>query len=573
MIKHDVKLTLADSRLDKTDTQPIEPSSQAAEPDFSIRPVQLQKTPPCQAGCPNSGDIRGWLGIIAQHEKLGMSLEHAYEKAWEKIVECNPFPATLGRICPHPCETNCTRSDKDGTVAINALERFLGDWGLEKELPLPRIEGGTRSESIGVIGAGPAGLSFAYQMGRRGYPVTIYEKYSEPGGMLRYDIPDFRLPDIMIAAEIQRILDLGIELEFGIDVGHDISLNELRSRHKILFLGMGAQRSRRLGVPGENGPGVWSGIEYLRLRKWGYEVNVGGRVAVIGGGNTAIDAARMARRDGADVTVIYRRTRAEMPAIASEIEDALIEGITIQFLVTPTAIIRAGNDVRAIALQRMQLGEPDSSGSRRPVSIPGAADELPVDTVIVAISQELDRTALEDVRTSDGWLTADANGKLDENLWAGGDDRGLGIAGLAIAQGRQAAEAAHAELQGLSPQDGGSDAPVLREQVKTDFYETHLPVTRPRRPAEEWLQQPGVEIDQTISSDEARREAARCLSCGLCFGCQQCWMYCNAGGFFHLAEVEPGAYLTLITDQCEGCGKCIEICPSGFLSVSREIDS
>jgi NADPH-dependent glutamate synthase beta subunit-like oxidoreductase len=557
---------------DETDTQRSNLPSQPAAADFLIRPEQLQTLPPCQADCPNSGDIRGWLGLIAQHDKLGLSLETAYDMAWEKIVEFNPFPATLGRICPHPCETNCTRSDKDGAVAINALERFLGDWGLDNALPLPSRKTAAQSESIGVIGAGPAGLSFAYQMRRRGYPVTVYEKYSDPGGMLRYDIPAFRLPDAVLAGEIQRILDLGIEFKPSIEVGRDVSFDELRERHQILFLGMGAQKSRRLGVLGEDGPGVWSGIDYLRLRKLGHVVDLGARAAVIGGGNTAIDAARTARRDGVAVTVLYRRTRAEMPAIAGEIEDALTEGVKIEFLAAPAAIIRQGDAVQAMALQRMELGEPDDSGRRRPVPIPGAEDQLAVDAVIVAISQEPDWHALEHVPTSDRWLTADDTGRVDDDLWAGGDDRGLGIAGLAIAQGRQAAEAVHAELRSLPSKVSSGDAPVLKGQVKTDFYEPRQPLTRPRRPVEQWLTQPESEIDQTISSDAARREAARCLSCGLCFGCQQCWMYCNADGFLHLDKVGPGTYFALITDQCEGCGKCIEICPSGYLSVRRKLD-
>jgi len=262
-----------------------------------------------------------------------------------------------------------------------------------------------------------------------------------------------------------------------------------------------------------------------------------------------------------------------MPATAGEIEDALIEGVTIVFLVAPTAIVRTGDAVRAVALQRMELGEPDSSGRRRPVAIPGTQDQLSADAVIVAISRELDWGALEHLGTSEGRLTADATGKLDDNLWAGGDDRDPAIAGVAIAQGRQAAETAHAELRGLPTRKDGSDAPILREQVKTDFYEAHLPLTRPRRPEREWLNKPDLEIAQTISGDEARQESARCLSCGLCFGCQQCWMYCNAGGFFRLEKVEPGTYLALNTDRCSGCGKCIEVCPSGFLSVRREIDS
>ena len=551
----------------------IDPASDAVESSLALRPKPVRQIPPCQAGCPNSGDIRGWLGLIAQHEKLGLSLEEAYGKAWKKIAEFNPFPATLGRICPHPCETNCTRRDKDGTVAINALERFLGDWGLEHELPLPGAGDGVQSESIGVIGSGPAGLSFAYQMRRRGYPVTVYEKHPEPGGILRHDIPGFRLPESVLVAEIQRVMNTGIEFKPGMEVGRNISIDELRDRHDVVFLGVGAQHDRTLGIPGEAGSSVWSGIDYLERRKSGTEVLLGGRVVVIGGGNTAIDAARMARREGADVTVIYRRTRAEMPAIPSEIEDAVVEGIAFEFLAAPTAIARDGDTVQAIVLQRMEPGAPDHSGRCVPVPIPDAEIRLPVDAVIVAISQELDRDVLGNISVGDDWLVTDVSGKLGDKLWAGGDARGLGIAGLAIAQGRRAAEAVHAELRGLPTHDDGNDTPIRREQVKTDFYEAQLPVAPPRRPADEWLRQPDVEIDRTMSSDEARREAARCLSCGLCFGCQQCWMYCNAGGFFQLPEVELGTYFTLITDQCEGCGKCIEVCPSGFLSINREFDS
>jgi NADPH-dependent glutamate synthase beta subunit-like oxidoreductase/ferredoxin len=555
------------------DTSDKQRSSQSAESSsgqrFAIRPEQLPKVPPCQAHCPNAGDIRGWLGVIAQHKKLGLSLEAAYDRAWQKIVERNPLPATLGRICPHPCESHCNRDFKDGAVAINAMERFLGDWGLEKELPFPEPDSPPRSESVGVIGSGPAGLSFAYQMARRGYPITMYERAPEPGGMLQYAIPDYRLPKDVLAGEIRRILDLGVELKVDTDVGTDISLAEVQERHEILFLGIGAQHAQRLLVPGADGTSVWTGIEYLHQRKGGNHVELGKRVAVIGGGNTAIDSARMARRDGAEVIVLYRRTRAEMPAAASEIEDALTEGIKIEFLAAPTAIIRDGDAVQAIAFQRMELGEPDASGRRRPVPIPGAEHHLEVDSVIIAISQEPDWGRLKRPPAEGDWAETDGSGKVEEHVWAGGDDRRLGIASLAVFQGRQAAEAVHAELRGLPAESATSSTPISPEQVKMDYYQEQLPVTLPRRPTEEWLAKPDLEIARTITSDEAQREAARCLSCGLCFGCQQCYMYCNAGGMIRLDEVEQGTYFAFIPDICEGCGKCIDVCPCGFLSVAE----
>jgi formate dehydrogenase major subunit len=281
----------------------------------------------------------------------------------------------------------------------------------------------------------------------------------------------------------------------------------------------------------------------------------------------------MARRTGADVILVYRRTRAEMPAIATEIDDAATEGVTFEFLSTPTAIVRDGGAIRKIELQKMELGDPDETGRRRPVPVAGATDRLLVDAVIVAVSQSFDTASVAPVGTRGDELAADAAGRLDDHLWAGGDDRGLGIASLAIAQGRQAAEAAHAELRGQPVPDRDGDTPPTRARVKTAFYESRGPLRPDRLPAGEWLERPDAEIDRTMTNDEAEREADRCLSCGSCFGCQQCWMYCNAGGFVRLAEAAQGSYFALNTEVCEGCGKCIEVCPSGFLSVRRPVET
>jgi NADPH-dependent glutamate synthase beta subunit-like oxidoreductase len=541
----------------------IESPGTARKP-FHIRAQQLEKLPPCQARCPNSGDVRGWLGIIAQHEKNGLTLEEAYDRAWEHLVERNPLPATIGRICPHPCEDLCTRRDKDGAVSINAMERFLGDWAISRDLPLPRIRSTACTESVGVVGSGPASLSFAYQMARRGYPVTIYEEHGEPGGMLRQAIPDYRLPRTVLEAELRRVLALDIELVTGVVVGADVTLRALREKHDLVFLGLGAQAARRLGIPGEDGPGVIPGIGYLERRKAGDVSQCGARVIVVGGGNTAIDAARSARRDGAEVTLLYRRSEAEMPAARQEIVDARSEGVEFRFLAGPARILRDGASISGVEIQDMRLGEPDDEGRRRPLPIPGQLHALAADTVIVAVSQAPAWHGIGTPGAPGGWLRTADDGRLDADVWAGGDDRGPGIASKAIAQGRLAAESADAELRGR-PAAGPQPPPVTPGSVKTDYYAARQRTRTRRRPEREWLRDPEREIDETISSEQACAEAARCMSCGLCFDCRQCFMYCNASGFTRVAETAPGKYFVLALDACEGCGKCIEICPSGYL--------
>jgi NADPH-dependent glutamate synthase beta subunit-like oxidoreductase/Pyruvate/2-oxoacid:ferredoxin oxidoreductase delta subunit len=537
---------------------------------FWTRARQLEKLPPCQSACPNSGDIRGWLGLIAQHDRLGLSLEQAYDRAWQRLVEFNPLPATIGRICPHPCESECSRNSKEGAVSINALERFLGDWAISRSLPLPVIGDERCTESIGVIGSGPASLSFAYQMARRGYPVTMYERRELPGGMLRHAIPDYRLPREVLEAEVRRILDLPVSFRAGVDGESDAGLEELRARHHLLFVGVGAQSGRRLGVPGESGPGVMSGIDYLVRRKRGEATKLGRQVVVVGGGNTAIDAARSSRRDGAEVTVLYRRTRREMPASVQEVDDAESEGVRFEFLAAPYRILRDGERVAGIAIQRMRLDGAGPDGRRRPVPIAGAVDCIEADTVLAAVSQQADWHGIEDMSREGGWLSADDDGRIADDLWAGGDDRGPGIASRAIAQGRLAAEAAHARLRG----DRSSPMQQTRQRldpasIKHDYYEQVPRGPARRRPQGTWLAEPDAEIEQTLSSAEALREAGRCMSCGLCFGCQQCFMYCNAAGFTRIAEAAPGNYFVMALEACEGCGKCIELCPCGYLE-SRE---
>ena len=548
-----------------THPSPDRPEELTALQASMIRPLQQEKRPPC-AACASGTDVRGWIALIAQRRKLGLSDQEAFTRAWESVAAINPFPAVMGRICPHPCQDECSRAGKDGPVAINALERFLGDWGLDQGLPLPRLaEPGSRPESIGVVGAGPAGLSFAFQMARRGYRVTVYESASKPGGALYYGIPQYRLPEETLEREIGRILDLGVELRLDTAVGRHVDLATLRSRHEVLFLGVGAGRGLTLGIPGEDGPGSMTGTDYLARVNRGEPVELGERVVVVGGGNTAIDAARAARRSGADVTMLYRRTRAEMPAIAAEVEDALAEGVTIEFLAAPVEVIRDEGRLVGVVVRRMALGEPDRSGRRAPVPIPGSDYPLAADSVIAAVSQQPDWSGLE--RPGETvWAEPAPHGELLEGVWTGGDTMGLGIAGRAIAQGREAAETVDARLRGAPPPARPAVDPLPKGAVKPDFYPARPPVTLPRQPADYWHTDPDAELQDTITEAEFLHEVGRCFSCGLCYGCEQCFMFCNAAGFARLTHGKPGAYFAVHLERCQACGKCADLCPCGFLT-------
>ena len=540
----------------------------------AFRPVQVEKAAPCQEGCANCGDIRGWIGTIAQRNKTGLSREQAFARSWRMIADVNPFPSTLGRVCPHPCEQNCNRSMLDEPLAINAMERFLGDWAIEQGLALERLEHNPVDTWIGVVGAGPSGLSFAYQMARRGYRVTIYESRAQAGGMLRYGVPDYRLPQEVLDAEIQRILDLGVDLKLNMAVGRDISLEALRARHEKLYLGIGAQMGRKIGIPGETGSSVWTGTDFLSRINRGEEIEVGERVVVVGGGNTAMDAARVARRSGADVTILYRRSIDEMPAIKYDIEEAVEEGVNLFLLAAPVRLERAPDGkLESLIACRMQLGEPDSSGRRRPLPVPDSEFRLPLDSLIAAVSQSPSLEGFKALGHKGNWLIPDADGAVGHGVLAGGDALELGIAGNAILQGRRAAEQVHFQLQGIE-----DDAPIPDsrpgigpDQVKFDSKPGSEAVRTPKLPGDERIARGSAEVASTISEEQFLAEAERCFSCGYCFGCEQCSMFCTSGCFTKLEEAMPGMYFTLLLDECKECGKCIEVCPCGYLEATPQV--
>ncbi|UCH84628.1 MAG: FAD-dependent oxidoreductase, partial [Candidatus Latescibacterota bacterium] len=400
----------------------------------NLRPHFVEKLPPCKKACPNHNGIRKMLMTISKAEDYEKPIEQALEEAFYIFLETTPFPSVCGRVCPHPCETECNRKDKEGAVSINKVERFIGDFGLEKGLKPKKLTEEKRSEKIAVIGSGPGGMTAAYHLARRGYPVTVFEAFPKTGGMLRYGIPQYRLPWDILDAEVDRILDMGVELKLNTAVGTDVSMDDLRKEYKAIFVAIGAHQGYKLRVEGEDAPNVFTGTDFLHRVNTGEKVEIGDKVVVIGGGDTAIDAARVSRRMGADVTILYRRTKTEMPAIDEEIDGAIEEGVKIDFLAAPAEIYTNDGTATGMKCQRMELGEPDSSGRRRPVPIEGDTFDLDFSCLIAAVSQEPNFTGFDELIEGRDWIKVDDKQKTKlDNVFSGGDNVNLGLAIDAIA--------------------------------------------------------------------------------------------------------------------------------------------
>ena len=567
----------------------------------------------CPAGC----DIQTYLAQIACGD---------YAAAIATIKQTLALPAALGRICPHPCEEECRRQRVDEPVAICALKRFAADIDLNNQRPYrPPVEPDT-GRRVAVIGAGPAGLSCAYYLRQRGHRVVIFDAQPEPGGMLRYGIPAFRLPREVLAAEIRRIAELGVEFRLGQRLGRDFTLEQLREEFDAVFLAIGAWRSSSLRVEGEDHPRVLGGIDFLERVAKGEEVRLGRRVMVIGGGNTAMDACRTAvRLDAEEVTVLYRRSRKEMPANPQEVEAALTEGVKIQFLAAPVRITPT-DEALTVECVRMELGEPDASGRRRPVPIPGSNFTLEVDTLIAAIGQTVERETLADAGLElDRWncIVADpATCRTSlEGVFAGGDCvTGPGIAVEAMAAGRRAAAAIDQFLRGQPVTGEPRQFTSLIEPLEAVPAERFAGVERAERvriPEIEPARRLSFEeVERGLDEESARREAQRCLACGCaaredcklrtyasqygadperlagerrsferddsheklafelgkCINCGSCVRVCRdvkglevlsfAGRGF-TARVRPIFGRPLAETPCDGCLKCVEVCPTG----------
>lgn len=531
------------------------------------RPKHDPKIPPCNIGCPNHNQIRKMLTTIAHAEDLNVPYHDAYKQAFEIFAETTPFLSVCGRVCPHPCEKECNRQYKDSSVAINDMERFIGDYALEHNFAIPMVTLEKKPQKIAVIGSGPAGLSCAYQLARRGYSVTVYESLPKPGGMLRYGIPDYRLPPEILDKEINRIEKLGVEIICNTRIGKDIQYEELKQKYDAIFVGIGAHKGRLLGIPNEDADNVMTGTEFLNKINSGEKVDVGAKVLVVGGGDTAIDAARVSRRLGADVTVVYRRTRNEMPAIEEEIIGAEEEGVQFHYLAAPVEFIKVGDKISAMKCQKMQLGEPDSSGRRRPVPIEGEYFNVECTFVVAAISQEPDFNGLDMLREGREWITTDEwFATKYEKTYSGGDNIQLGLVIHAIYHGRRAAEVMDQKFMGQELTMPDYSNVATKDKMIFSFYEEKQRNHHKKLSAEERLKSLSLEITSTFEEVQAINESKRCLSCGECFDCQTCWSLCQDQVFVKPPFKTYQPYKMKL-ELCIGCKKCAENCPCGYIEM------
>lgn len=547
------------------------------------QPVYHDRVAPCIAGCPTGVDIAGYLALLKKNE---------VEAAADLLLRENPMPAITGRVCNHPCESVCNRKAFDGAVSIHAVERMLGDYILENQTPLTTAP--SRDERVAVVGSGPAGLACAYHLARLGYRAEVFEQDSEPGGMLRQGIPEYRLPRAVLDQQFERYMAMGIVFHTGQRAGEDLTWTRLTSDYAAVFVGSGAQLSKALQLEGAGeGSALLGGLEFLRRVNRGERPGLGRRVLVIGGGNTAMDCARVALRLGSEVQVVYRRTRAEMPAIAEEVDDAEREGVSFAFLAAPERLLSADGRL-SLACKRMQLGAPDAQGRRRPLESDEPPLLLEADTILTAIGEDAELAVLPDeVRQSRGLVDAWGNSPL-ANIFLGGDVAGdERTVASALGAGKRAAigidrylRARRGEALNDEPLEslklGGAGAlsavrwmhadPVQRvnplntvvagDEVNTnDFAHAQPHPDRHSHRARDFS-----ETNAGLSRQEALDEAARCYECGVCNNCELCQIYCSEAAIHR----DPlGGHLVIDLDHCKGCGVCATECPRGAITMER----
>jgi heterodisulfide reductase subunit A len=514
------------------------PFAQAVPNVFTIDKRGL---PPCRATCPAGVNAQGYVALISQGR---------FKEALEVLRRTMPFAGVCGRVCTHPCEAQCERGKVDEPIAIRSLKRFMADYelnnGREKATPVEP----THEERVAIVGSGPSGIACAYDLVRMGYPVTVFEAAPEPGGLLRYGIPEYRLPKRIVDEEIGYARELGVEIRCNSPV---TSLQDLfNDGYKAVYLAIGAGISQKMGIPDEDAEGVLNALSFLRQVNSGEEAKIGQRVAVIGGGNAAVDAARVAHRLGArEVSIVYRRSRAEMPADATEIEEAEREGIKIHILAAPVRVLTEDGRVSGIECIRMRLGEADASGRRRPVPIEGSEFLMEMDTVIMAIGQSVNKGMLPEQLELTNWGTITVDQvTLRTNIdgvFAGGDV----VSGPAdvirvVAAGKEAAISIDRYLRGVDLKEG---RPAPREAVSDVSKEGVTRKNRQRMPTLEPEARKGFpEVELGFSEEAAIEEAQRCLNCAVCSECLACVAACEPGAIDHgmqdeYIDLEVGAII------------------------------
>ena len=570
---------------------------------------------PCQLNCPARTDCQGYVGLIANGE---------YEAALKLIKNKVSLPASIGRVCPHPCETACRRGKVDEAINIAQLKAFAADMDLNSDSYLPEKNAPT-GKKIAIIGGGPAGLTAAYRLAISGHEVTVYDMMEKMGGMLRYGIPQYRLPKEVLDKEITIIEKLGVKMINGVKLGKDFTVASLKAQNDAVIVAVGAWKSSSMRTPGEELNGIYGGIDFLRAVALKQEINIGDKVVICGGGNTAMDACRTAVRLGAkEVYCVYRRTRNEMPAEDIEITEAEEEGVQFKFLTNPISFNGKDKKVKSVTLQLMELGEPDASGRRRPVAIEGKTEELDVDSVIVAIGQKLVNEDVSELKLTDrGNIEADIDTfKTNiEGVFAIGDatNRGASIAIEAIGEANRCALSIDAYLNGedietrvpyISRRDeelidfqSKEKCPARKPQVlpaaerKNNFDEVCLGYTEEDAKAEasrclecgckEYYKCKLLSVAQrydihperfkgempqkyTADSNEfIERNSAKCILCGLCVrSCKEVMNISAIGllGRGFKTEVAPAFNLPLDQTKCTNCGLCVELCPTGALT-------
>jgi NADPH-dependent glutamate synthase beta subunit-like oxidoreductase/Pyruvate/2-oxoacid:ferredoxin oxidoreductase delta subunit len=627
------------------DDKPLAWQQEIFDADHSHKcPTYIQSTPPCQGSCPSGEDIRGYLNIVRGVEKppAGMPWQ---EYAWRRLTEANPLPSVMGRVCPAPCESGCNRNQVEDFVGINSVEHFLGEWAIEKKLAFRKPAQST-GKTVAVIGGGPAGLSVAYQLALKGHAVTIFDEREELGGMMRYGIPGFRTPRAVLDAEIQRILDLGVATRMKCRIGTDITLEQIKADFDAVFLGLGAQSGRPLPVEGSDAPNVVTATAFLKAFNDGRLQHVGKRVVVVGGGDTSIDvatvarrlghidqihegdrpenaiagfaahdAASLSRRQGAEVTLTSIFDIEKMQASKHEVEHALGEGIAIRGSLAPVAVIRDAGG-RAIAL-RVARCEAKMIGGRLDVKvIPGTEEDLEADLVVSAIGQAVDFSGLEVLNNGKGAIASDKNYQVQgqTGMFVGGDVVRPHLLTTAIGQGAIAADGIdrflHSEPLEKRPKIDVHGFDLMRKMVEkglkvtqieeptwgtdsssgaihnydnrsdryviphNELFLGHFNYTpRNRRnvvqlTAEEALSNFEERLIPLLEA-QAQAEAKRCMSCGQCFECDNCVVYCPQTAVFKVPKSKSttGRYVDTDYNKCIGCHICKDVCPTGYIQM------
>jgi 2-oxoacid:acceptor oxidoreductase delta subunit (pyruvate/2-ketoisovalerate family) len=514
------------------------------------RPVYVDRLPPCNDACPAGENIQGWLYEAESGN---------YEAAWRKLVEVNPLPAIMGRVCFHPCETACNRVQVDEAVGINAVERFLGDLALEKGWALSE-SGPDTGKRILVIGAGPAGLSATYHLRRLGHHVRLVDSASRLGGMMRYGIPAYRLPRAVLDAEIARIVAMGVDVQLE-HVVHDVDQERRDGMFDAVFLAVGAQLGKRVDIPAGDSSRVIDAVNFLHQVAEDDPPLLGQRVVVYGGGDTAFDAARTARRLGAtDAVIVYRRNRERMGASGEEVEQALGEGVTVRWLSTINKF-----DGDRIVLEKMKL---NSEGFPEPT---GEFEELDADSLVLALGQDTDLSLLDhadDVTVRDGAVEVlDSMMASPSGIFAGGDavpaER---TATVAIGHGKRAAHSIDDFVMGRSAEAKVRHELASFERLNTWYY---ADAPRTQRPELERVRRQTnfEEVVGGLTEDNALFEARRCMSCGNCFECDNCLGVCPDNAVIKLGE---NMRYQFDYDFCKGCGICVKECPCGAIDMVPE---